>query len=51
MLLTAPGYRILDANEAACRIFGRTREELCRVGGKGVVDITPDFDTFIVKAL
>lgn len=28
VLLTAPDGRILDAKEAACRLFGRTREEL-----------------------
>lgn len=38
VLLTAPDGRILDANEAACRLFGRTREELLCLGRAGVVD-------------
>lgn len=38
VLLTAPDGRILSANAAACRLFGRSEEELIRVGRSGVVD-------------
>jgi PAS domain S-box-containing protein len=38
VLLTAPDGHILAANAAACRMFGRTEEELIRVGRSGVVD-------------
>ena len=38
VLLTAPGGLILAANPAACRLFGRTEDELCRLGRAGLVD-------------
>ena len=38
VLLTAPDGRTLSANPAACRMFGRTAEELCALGRAGVVD-------------
>ena len=38
LVLTAPDGAILDANPAACRILGRTREELLRERREGVVD-------------
>ena len=38
VLLTQPDGRILAANEAACRMFGRSEEELKRIGRSGVVD-------------
>ena len=40
ILLTAPDGRIFSANPAACRIFGRTEEELIRVGRNGMMDYT-----------
>jgi PAS domain S-box-containing protein len=40
ILLTAPDGRILSANPAACRIFGRTEEEICRIGRAGLMDLT-----------
>lgn len=40
VLLTLPDGRILAANPAACQIFGRTAEEICRVGRNGLVDVT-----------
>jgi PAS domain S-box-containing protein len=41
VLLTAPeGGRTLAANAAACRMFGRTEEELIQVGRDGVMDVT-----------
>lgn len=38
MLLTTPDGRVLAANEAACRMFGRSEEELARLGRTYVVD-------------
>ncbi len=38
LMLTAPDGSVLDANAAACTIFGRTREEILREGRKGLVD-------------
>jgi PAS domain S-box-containing protein len=38
VLLTTLDGRILAANEAACRMFGRSEEELMRLGRSGVVD-------------
>jgi PAS domain S-box-containing protein len=36
--LTSTDGRIHAANPAACRIFGRTEEEICRLGRDGVMD-------------
>ncbi|HLK92059.1 MAG TPA: PAS domain-containing sensor histidine kinase [Polyangia bacterium] len=38
VLLTAPTGETLAANPAACRMLGRSEEELCRVGRTGIVD-------------
>jgi len=38
LMLTNPGGAILDANPAACRILGRTREEILQEGRQGLVD-------------
>ncbi|MBZ5683187.1 MAG: PAS domain S-box protein [Acidobacteriia bacterium] len=38
LMLTAPDGSILDANPSACRILGRSREEILRGGRKGVID-------------
>ncbi len=38
ILLTKPEGDVLDANPAACRILGRTREEICREGRAGLID-------------
>lgn len=38
VLLTAPDGRILSANQAACRMFGRSEEEIVRLGRAGIVD-------------
>lgn len=40
VLLTAPDGNILSANPTACRMFGRTEEEICRCGRAGVVDVS-----------
>lgn len=40
ILLTAPDGSIFAANSEACRIFGRTEEEICRIGRAGVIDQT-----------
>jgi len=38
ILLTVPDGGILAANLAACRMFGRSEEEICQVGRTGLVD-------------
>ncbi|MFZ0862326.1 MAG: PAS domain S-box protein [Candidatus Sulfotelmatobacter sp.] len=38
LMLTAPDGSILDANPAACRILGRTREEILQEGRHGLID-------------
>ncbi len=38
ILLTAPDGRIFSANPPACRMLGRTEEEIIRLGRDGVVD-------------
>ncbi|MCX7825896.1 MAG: PAS domain S-box protein, partial [Verrucomicrobiae bacterium] len=40
VLLASADGRILGANAAACQMFGRTEEELKRVGRSGVVDLS-----------
>jgi len=48
ILLTVPDGTILDANPAACKMFGRTIEEIRRIGRDGLVDNT---DARLPKAL
>jgi PAS domain S-box-containing protein len=38
ILLTAPDGRIFAANPAACRMFGKTEEEIVTAGQAGVID-------------
>jgi PAS domain S-box-containing protein len=38
ILLTAPDGRVLAANPEACRIFGRSEKEICRIGRAGLMD-------------
>lgn len=40
IFLTRPDGTILDANESACAMFGRSREEIVQLGRKGLVDET-----------
>lgn len=40
VLLTEPSGKILAANPEACRIFGRTEDEICRIGREGIKDPT-----------
>lgn len=40
ILLTEPNGKILSANKYACQLFGRTEEELCKMGRSGLVDIS-----------
>jgi two-component system, sensor histidine kinase and response regulator len=42
ILLTRPDGTILAANPAACRMFGRSEEEISQVGRDGIVDYTDD---------
>jgi PAS domain S-box-containing protein len=48
VLLTVPNGEILRANPVACRIFGRTEEEIQRIGRTGIIDFTdPRFEAAI----
>ncbi len=38
ILMTHPDGQVIDANPAACEMFGMTREEICRVGRNGLVE-------------
>ena len=38
VMITAPEGRIVDANAAACALFGRTADELRRLGRAGIID-------------
>ncbi|HZL11527.1 MAG TPA: PAS domain S-box protein [Prolixibacteraceae bacterium] len=40
ILLTDLDGTILSANDFACKIFGRTEQEICQVGRNGVIDAT-----------
>jgi PAS domain S-box-containing protein len=40
ILLTLPNGAVLDANPSACRIMGRTRDEIVHAGRAGLVDTT-----------
>ena len=40
ILITRPDGEILAANPAACRMFDRSEEELCKVGRKGIADFS-----------
>jgi len=42
ILLTRPDGTILAANPAACRMFGRSEEEIRQVGRDGTVDLTDE---------
>ncbi len=48
ILLTTPDGDILDANPAACEMFGRSLEEIRQVGRSGLIDVT---DPLVKKAL
>lgn len=39
-LITAPDGQILEVNPAACRMFGRSAEEIKRIGRNGLVDLS-----------
>lgn len=48
IMLTVPNGDILDANPAACRMLGRTREEIVRLGRAGVMDCSDGrLETFL----
>lgn len=40
ILLSAPDGSIYAANPAACNVFGRSEEEICSVGRRGLIDST-----------
>lgn len=50
LMLTSPDGTILDANPSACRILGRTREEILNEGRQGLIDGTdPRLPSFIAE--
>lgn len=50
IMLTAPDGRILDANPAACRILGRTREQILEEGRAGLIDNTdPRVESYVAE--
>ncbi|MFZ4620158.1 MAG: sensor histidine kinase [Bacteroidota bacterium] len=40
ILLTDPTGKIFSANPSACELFGKSEEELCAVGRKGITDLS-----------
>src|SRR5664279_15964 len=48
VFLTVPDGQILAANPAACRMLGRSEEDICRIGRPGVLDLS---DTRLPAAL
>jgi PAS domain S-box-containing protein len=40
ILLTSPDGNIYSANEAACTMFRRTEEDICKTGRNGLVDLS-----------
>ena len=40
ILMTNPNGEIYAANPEACRLLGRTEDEICRLGRNGIVDLT-----------
>ena len=49
-MLTAPDGRILDANPAACKILGRSREQILVEGRAGLIDNTdPRLEAYVAE--
>lgn len=40
ILLTAPDGSILSVNNSACSLFGMNEAEICRIGRKGIIDLS-----------
>jgi PAS domain S-box-containing protein len=49
IFLTLPDGTILSANPSACRMFGRTEEELCAIGRNGIIDFDDPRNVKAVK--
>jgi PAS domain S-box-containing protein len=49
IFLTVPDGTTLDANPAACALFGMTKEELCRVGHAGILEPTPELAAAVTE--
>ncbi|MEJ2426541.1 MAG: EAL domain-containing protein [Gammaproteobacteria bacterium] len=48
VFLTSPDGNILAANPAACKLFGRNEEEMCKLGREGLVDAdSPQLSDFL----
>ncbi|HEX2966706.1 MAG TPA: PAS domain S-box protein, partial [Syntrophorhabdaceae bacterium] len=51
ILLIEPGGTILAANPAACKMFGRTEEDICAVGRDGILDNSDEYCREAAKTL
>lgn len=49
ILLTEPGGNIYSANPAACKMFQKTEEEICRLGRAGLVNISDPRLTILLE--
>lgn len=50
VLFTTPDGAVLAANPAACNMFGRTEEDICKVGRHGLVDAaSPHLANFLAE--
>lgn len=50
VFFTTPDGAVLAANPAACILFGRTEEEICNVGRRGLVDaLSPNLTDFLAE--
>jgi PAS domain S-box-containing protein len=49
VLLTAPDGKIYSANPAACQMYGRTEEEICKAGREGLVDLQDPYLAELLK--
>ena len=50
VFFTAPDGAVLAANPAACNLLGRTEEEICKLGRRGLVDaLSPHLTDFLAE--
>ncbi|HNL11322.1 MAG TPA: PAS domain-containing protein, partial [Turneriella sp.] len=47
VLLTAPDGSIFAANPAACKLLGRSAEEISRLGRSGIMEAGPGLDRLL----
>ncbi|GAC1594705.1 MAG: hypothetical protein NVS3B19_17280 [Ginsengibacter sp.] len=49
LFFTKPDGQILEANAAACRLFGYTAEEFRLLGRNGIIDTSPELEKSLLK--